>query len=595
MKKDYFQKRFLGITTLILIFVIALSILSPNFVSAASVDSFKGKLKIPSNAPITQQYGGNHKGIDYGGSLGAPIYAAYDGKVINAGDSNENGGGYGNWIVIDHGGLYTIYGHMFKDGVLVKVGQYVKKGAIIGKVGNAGRSTGPHLHFSVSSTYPTFTYQNPNLFFEKNSIPPTNPDTPYNATGKVTEPTGFNVRNAPNATATRIGGVYKNDIVNIVAKNGDWYKIKFGTGYGYIMAVKSGLQITSNPPAETPYNATGKVTEPTGFNVRSAPNATAARIGGVYKNDIVNIVAKNGDWYKIKFGTGYGYIMAVKSGLQILPAKSTKQLKLTTTVKLYSEASMLSKNLGALAPQTVTVIEEKSSGWYKIKSFAGDAWIAPNGLKLALTKKVNLYKDSSFSSKNLGALAPQTVTVIDARTGGWYKIKSFAGDAWINPTSSPSLPTSYQNIDLRKPSKISAQRINEYIKKNRPNSLLIGQGNLFLEAQSKYGVNADYLVAHAMLESDWGTSPLARTKNNLYGQNAVDWNPNAAYRFNSLKECIMYQAYSVRKYWLEPTGNRYNGPTLVGMNKTYAADKQWASKIAGLMNEFYKFNANDYQ
>ncbi|WP_394557458.1 SH3 domain-containing protein [Priestia aryabhattai] len=81
----------------------------------------------------------------------------------------------------------------------------------------------------------------------------------------------------------------------------------------------------------------------------------------------MDIVAKNGDWYKIKFGTGYGYIMAVKSGLQILPSTPTKQLKLTTTVKLYSEASMLSKNLGALAPQTVTVIEEKPVDGIRLK------------------------------------------------------------------------------------------------------------------------------------------------------------------------------------------------------------------------------------
>ena len=317
---------FMFITAILLLFVCFFKV---DYVSAASVDSFKGKLKVPSPAPVSQQYSSKHRGVDYAGQLGSPIYAAYGGKVVNAGDSNENGKGYGNWIVINHSGIYTIYGHMRKDGILVKVGQYVKKGDLIAKVGNEGDSTGPHLHFSISSTYPKFTYQDLNLFFEPSGSVPSDPEKPYVAKGKITEPAGFNVRNVPKATATRIGGVYKNNVVDIVARNSEWYKIKFGKGYGYIMAVKGGLQVMSSTPAppnnsDKPYVAKGKVTEPAGFNVRSVPKTTATRIGGVYKGNIVDITAKNGDWYKIKFGKGYGYIMAVKSGLQILNSGTTK-------------------------------------------------------------------------------------------------------------------------------------------------------------------------------------------------------------------------------------------------------------------------------
>lgn len=87
----------------------------------------------------------NHKGIDIGAPSGAKIVASNGGKVVT---SAYNAGGYGNYVIIDHGGgKMTVYGHMSKRGV--SVGQSVGKGDQIGKVGSTGRSTGPHLHFEI--------------------------------------------------------------------------------------------------------------------------------------------------------------------------------------------------------------------------------------------------------------------------------------------------------------------------------------------------------------------------------------------------------------------------------------------------------------
>ncbi len=89
-----------------------------------------------------------HKGIDIssGGIYGASIVAAASGTVLIA--QNYNSNGYGNYVVIDHGGgLSTLYGHT--SIVLVSAGQTVKKGDVIARVGSTGWSTGPHLHFEV--------------------------------------------------------------------------------------------------------------------------------------------------------------------------------------------------------------------------------------------------------------------------------------------------------------------------------------------------------------------------------------------------------------------------------------------------------------
>lgn len=89
----------------------------------------------------TQQF---HNGVDMSAPSGTAILAAYDGDVIAAAYS----GSMGNYIMIDHGsGLYTIYMHC--SALYVSKGQAVTKGQNIAAVGSTGRSTGPHLHFSV--------------------------------------------------------------------------------------------------------------------------------------------------------------------------------------------------------------------------------------------------------------------------------------------------------------------------------------------------------------------------------------------------------------------------------------------------------------
>lgn len=103
----------------------------------------------PASGTVTSgfgyRWGALHAGIDIANSVGTPIKAAKSGRVIVAG---FNAGGYGNWVIIDHGGGFsTLYGHMSK--VRVSEGQSVKQGDRIGDMGSTGHSTGPHLHFET--------------------------------------------------------------------------------------------------------------------------------------------------------------------------------------------------------------------------------------------------------------------------------------------------------------------------------------------------------------------------------------------------------------------------------------------------------------
>ena len=86
-----------------------------------------------------------HKGLDFTAPQGTPIYATGNGRVA---DASFDRGGYGNHVIINNGyGYKTLFGHMSK--IKVKKGQVVKRGEVIGWVGNTGKSTGPHCHYEV--------------------------------------------------------------------------------------------------------------------------------------------------------------------------------------------------------------------------------------------------------------------------------------------------------------------------------------------------------------------------------------------------------------------------------------------------------------
>lgn len=102
----------------------------------------------PSRGGISSYFGYRwgklHKGLDIAAAIGTPIYAAADGTVESASWDS----GYGNLIKLSHGsGIETLYGHTSK--MVVKAGQQVKRGQLIGYVGSTGHSTGPHVHFEV--------------------------------------------------------------------------------------------------------------------------------------------------------------------------------------------------------------------------------------------------------------------------------------------------------------------------------------------------------------------------------------------------------------------------------------------------------------
>lgn len=104
-----------------------------------------GQFIWPTAGVITQRFAWYHPGLDIASPSGPIVVAADSGSVIYSGWDNT---GYGNMVLIDHGnGFKTRYGHLSQ--IMVVSGQTVGRGSSIGKMGNTGRSTGPHTHFEI--------------------------------------------------------------------------------------------------------------------------------------------------------------------------------------------------------------------------------------------------------------------------------------------------------------------------------------------------------------------------------------------------------------------------------------------------------------
>ena len=211
---------------------------------------------------VTQDYkAGVHNGIDIvrqGYQLDY-IVAHSDGKIIQAQDGLGNMKGtnsYGNYVKIDHGNGYcTLYAHMQK-GISVKNGQYVKKGQVLGYMGNTGNSYGAHLHFEV---WKGNTRINPTEYLEK--------DLP----SKI---------NVIYQTHDKVVHKYWGEITNYNNVNSNGYA-------GYIGHAMDGLKVRLSNSAKVYYQA--HIKGGTWLPVVSKWDNTASGYAGIYNKDIDGI------------------------------------------------------------------------------------------------------------------------------------------------------------------------------------------------------------------------------------------------------------------------------------------------------------------
>lgn len=172
-------------------------------------------------------------------------------------------------------------------------------------------------------------------------------------------------------------------------------------------------------------------------------------------------------------------------------------------------------------------------------------------------------------------------------TGRCFRPKKFISTDIIGTSSYASIEQIRQQ-DLGKWPPITVDEMNNWIaSKARSDSSFIGQGEVFIQAANESGLDPRYILAHAALESGWGTSRIARDKNNYFGIGAFDSSPyQSAHTFNAgLAAGIIGGAKWISEHYYN---GKYNQKTLYSMRwnnnvHQYATDTEWDTKIASIM------------
>lgn len=295
-----------------------------------------------------------------------------------------------------------------------------------------------------------------------------------------------------------------------------------------------------------------------------------------------------------------------REGVQQISVKKTYQ-----EGKLISEEQIDAKVIKASVDKIVEIGGANYKSNYKIK--LGES-------VFVTADRTSVMSEADNSSQKVTTLHRNDELKVLEITNDWYKIRFDSKIGWvkkesttyINPnvkddgisgqkTRQQLLATLNFNMSLNKPSGLSLEQFKKVLTDSKDtNKIFENNAQYFYYIEKQYNINGLFIAAIGIHESAWGTSKIARNKNNLFGYGAYDSNPyNGAYTFTSYSESIDLMARVLVKYYLNPAGTGiyngetakgtyYNGPTFLGVNKRYATDKNWANAVYNHMKYLYE-------
>ena len=237
---------------------------------------------------------------------------------------------------------------------------------------------------------------------------------------------------------------------------------------------------------------------------------------------------------------------------------------------------------------------------------------------LYLTKDGTLRESADTNSNTVvGIKKYLDVKLLELTSEEWCKVSYDNKEGYIQTsylTSSVATPTMPEkcriqkilqgvdeNIELNKKSTLTLEDYKKIFTGISSDTNKIFQDNYetFYNVEQNYNVNGLFIAAIAIHESGWGTSQIAKDKHNLFGYGAYDRDPyEYSYEFESYAEGIETVAKVMAKYYLNPAGTKiydnetakgsyYSGATLADVNKKYASDENWHTKVYSYMELLY--------
>ena len=294
-------------------------------------------------------------------------------------------------------------------------------------------------------------------------------------TGTVKVSNSLNVRSGAGTNYSVLGSLSNGAKVEIVGTSGSWYKIKYGSGYGYVskdyVTVSSSSNNSSsnsgssnsgssNNTTTTPSTSiTGTIKVNDALNVRSGAGTSYSVIGSLKNGATVEIVETSGSWYKIKYGSGYGYVSkdyvtvsssnnnSSSNNTTTTPSTSTTgTIKVNDTLNVRSGAGTSYSVIGSLKNGATIEIVETVNSWYKIKFNNGYGYVSKDYVVLqnrsiaenvamkegtVVTVALKVRESNNFESDIIGTIAMGEKISVLEDNGEWSKISYKQSNGYI--------------------------------------------------------------------------------------------------------------------------------------------------------------------
>ncbi len=343
-----------------------------------------------------------------------------------------------------------------------------------------------------------------------------------------------------------------------------------------------------------------------------------------HRLNIQNIISENANMDRVKeqvteerdveFQTEYSNNPSLPKSEEVVKREGVIGKDSITAVKTYENGNFVEEiilNREQLVEPISKLVDIGTSEFLaKHKVHIGDI--------MYLVEADKLKESADVSSKDIAEIKKSIdVKLLELPSEEWCKVSYDNIEGYIktsNLTSAYTTPSIVEknriqrillkvNIDMEL-NRTSGLTLNDYKKiftnlSDDKNKIFQNNYTAFYNAEKKYNINGIFLASMAIHESGWGTSQIAKDKNNLFGYGSFDSSPyDSSYEFVDYAEGIETVAKSLVKYYLNPVGTKiynnetasasfYNGPTLKGVNTRYASDKEWHLKVYSYMETLY--------
>lgn len=357
------------------------------------------------------------------------------------------------------------------------------------------------------------------------------------------------------------------------------------------------------------------------------PQNIDVKISNANKIDITQMIEKNvgtkQDEYtteetELEYITQYNENPELPKGTMQVIQEGREGKQEITTKKVYENGQIVAEEqVGAkVTKAAVNKIVEIGTGSRK-----SNYKVQPGDTVYITSDRAEIMVEPNLDSMKVATLSKGIALKVLSIQGDWYQVNGQGSTGYIkienttyinkneineeensdttNNEGNNITPLSF-DMALNKPSGLTLDQFKKVLTDNKDkNKIFEKNAEYFYYIEKQYNINGVFVAAVGIHESSWGTSKIALQKHNLFGYGAYDSNPyNGAYSFTDYSECIDLIARVFVKYYINPSGTSiydgekasgkyYNGPTLSGINKKYATDKNWANGVYAQMKYLY--------